>query len=92
MATTIKKLTIQGLKVGQTSVTLTTTKEDAVSAEVTININVTAKEVLTITATTTNVTLTEGQTTTVDITYSGDNISITKQADSDIAKVTLQEA
>lgn len=86
-----KKLTIQGLKVGQTSVTLTTTKEDAVSAEVTINITVTAKEVLTINATTTNVTLTEGQTTTVDITYSGTNVAITKAADDSIAKVSLND-
>lgn len=91
MATTTKKLTIQGLKPGNTNVTLTTTKEDAVSAGVTINITVTAKEVLTITSTTTNVTLTEGQTTTVDITYSGTNVSITKEADASIAKVTLAE-
>lgn len=90
MATTSKRLTIQGLKAGQTSVTLTTTKDDAVSAEVTINITVTAKEVLTITATTTNVTLTEGQTTTVDITYSGTNVSITKAADEQIARVELE--
>lgn len=90
MATTTKKLTIQGLQVGNTSVTLTTTKDDAVSAEVTINITVTAKEVLTINATTTNVTLIEGQTTTVDITYSGTDVSITKAADTTIAKVTLE--
>lgn len=85
-----KRLTIQGLKSGKTSVTLTTTKEDAVSAEVTINITVTAKEVLTINATTTNVTLTEGQSTTVEITYSGTSVAITKAADANIAKVELQ--
>ena len=84
-----KRLTIQGLKPGGTSVTLQTTKEDAVSAEVTINITVTAKEVLTIKATTTDITLTQGQTTTVDITYSGTAVSISKAADSDIAKVVL---
>lgn len=86
-----KRLVIQGLKAGSTSVTLQTTKEDAVSAEVTINITVTAKEVLTITATTTTVTLTEGQSTTVDITYSGTAVSISKAADNSIAKVTLQD-
>lgn len=90
MATATKRLIIQGLKQGETSVTLTTTKEDAVSAEVTINITVTAKEVLTINATTTNVTLTEGQTTTVDITYSGTGVSITQAADGSIANVTLE--
>lgn len=90
MATSTRNLIIQGLRAGQTSVTLTTTKEDAVSAEVMINITVTAKEVLTISATTTNVTLTEGQTTTIGITYSGDNVSITAAADSNIAKVTLE--
>lgn len=86
-----KQLTIQGMKPGSTSVTLQTTKEDAVSAEVTINITVTAKEVLTISATTTNVTLTEGQATTVEITYSGTNVTISKLADPEVAKVTLQE-
>lgn len=85
-----RNLTIQGLKPGNTSVTLQTTKEDAVSAEVTINITVTAKEVLTITATTTNVTLTEGQTTTVSITYSGTDLAITQAPDASIAKVNLQ--
>lgn len=45
MATLTKKLTIQGLNSGNTSVTLTTTKEDAVSAEVTIDITVTATAV-----------------------------------------------
>lgn len=86
-----KRLIIQGVTVGQTSVTLRTTKEDAVSEEVTINITVTAKEVLTISATTTNVTLIEGQTTTVGITYSGTDIDITKAADPSIARVSLND-
>lgn len=92
MATMTRRLTIQGLKEGRTSVTLTTTKDEAAPAEVTINITVTAKEVLTISATTTNVTLVEGQTTTVEIIYSGDKVSITKDADNGIAKVSLQES
>lgn len=89
MAATTKRLTIQGLKEGHTSVTLTTTKNEAVSAEVTINITVTAKEVLTITATTTEITLIEGQVTTVEVTYSGDAVSITGKPNTDIAKVEL---
>lgn len=90
MATLTKTLTIQGIAPGQTSVTLTTTKDDAISGSVTININVIAKEILTISATSTNVELIEGKSTNVEITYSGDDLQITAQPDASVAKVTLQ--
>lgn len=85
-----KTLTIQGISPGSTSVTLTTTKDNAVSGSVTINITVMAKEILTISATTTEVNLIEGKSTNVEITYSGDSLSITSSPDETIAKVTLQ--
>mgnify|MGYP004525376039 CR=1 FL=1 len=88
---TTKSLVIQGVAPGNTSVTLTTTKDNAVSGSVTININVIAKEVLTISATTTEVNLIEGKSTTVEITYSGQSLEITSAPDSAIATVTLQD-
>lgn len=90
MATQSKTIKITAIAPGDTSVTFETTKKDAVPATVTINIHVDAKEILTITSTTTNVTLIEGQSTTVELTFSGDDVTIKNQPDTGIATVEIQ--
>lgn len=85
-----KSVKISAIAPGTTSVVFETTKKDAVSASVTININVAAKEILTITSTTTDVSLIEGQETTIELTYSGNDITMKQAPDTSIATVTLQ--
>lgn len=84
-----KSIKITAIAPGTTSVVFETTKKDAVSASVTININVAAKEILTITSTTTDVNLIEGQETTIELTYSGDVVEVKTQPDTNIATVQI---
>lgn len=84
-----KSIKITAIAPGTTSVVFETTKKDAVSASVTININVAAKEILTITSTTTDVNLIEGQETTIELTYSGDVVEVKTQPDTSIATVQI---
>lgn len=84
-----KSIKITAIAPGTTSVVFETTKKDAVSASVTININVAAREILTITSTTTDVSLIEGQETTIELTYSGDVVEVKTQPDTKIATVQI---
>lgn len=84
-----KSIKITAIAPGTTSVVFETTKKDAVSASVTININVAAKEILTITSTTTDVNLIEGQETTIELTYSGDVVEVKTQPDTSVATVQI---
>ena len=90
MATQSKTIKITAIAPGDTTVTFETTKEHAVPATVTIQIHVDAKEVLTLTSTTQSVTLIEGQSTTIELTFSGDNLTIKNQPDTGIATVTIK--
>lgn len=90
MATQTKTIKITAIAPGDTTVTFETTKDNAVPATVTINIHVEPKEILTITSTTQSVSLIEGQSTTIELTFSGDNVTIKNQPDTAIATVTIE--
>lgn len=86
---TTKTILIQGVSPGTTTFTLTTTKVDAIEASCQVKVIVAAREVLTITSTSYEVNVIEGKQATIEINYTGDQVTIAG-GDEAIAKMTIQ--